>query len=51
MYVQKVIAEGASSPHDELLHNYDTSIKPTAGFRGALRTGEKPNAVHCLLKK
>jgi hypothetical protein len=35
-----VIVEGAHSPHHELLHNYDTSLKPTAGFRGALRQGD-----------
>ena len=32
-----VISAGAPTPHQELLHNYDTSSKPTAGFRGALR--------------
>ena len=35
-----VIAEGAPTPHAELLHNYDTSSTPTAGFRGALRRGD-----------
>ena len=37
--IWSVITEGSSSPHKELLHNYDTSVKPTAGFRGALRVG------------
>ena len=35
-----VISTGAASPHRELLHNYDTSLKPVAGFRGALRRGD-----------
>ena len=35
-----VISEGARTPHRELLHNYDTSLNPTAGFRAALRRGD-----------
>ena len=35
-----VISTGAESPHRELLHNFDTSLKPVAGFRGALRRGD-----------
>ena len=39
-WARGVITEGAATPHRELLHNYDTSLKPTAGFRGALRRGD-----------
>eukprot|EP01052_Picozoa_sp_SAG31_P019830 SAG31_NODE_1463_length_8238_cov_3.389851_11_plen_117_part_00 len=38
--MQGVLADGTNSPHKELLHNYDTSLTPTAGFRGALRRGD-----------
>jgi len=46
-----VISTGAASPHRELLHNFDTSLKPVAGFRGALRRGDLKLIVRVKKKK